>query len=309
MCQDSVRKKAIREMDDMAPTEAIEALRPLLFAIAYQMTGSASEAEDIVQETFLRYQQAQVEVQALKAYLTTITTRLALDYAKSARHRREQYVGTWLPEPLLTVDDSALPSAVAERQESLSMAFLVLLETLTPPERAIFLLREVFDFPYATIASIVEKSVAACRQTFHRAQQHIAAHQPRFAPPDAEQQLLVAHFLLTCEQGEMDALLQDLKQDITLWGDGGGKAPAVRNTLHGSAIIGRFFAAVTRKAPANARTVLTTLNNMPALVVWEGEMLTTAFLFAVADQTIRVIYAIRNPDKLTYLARQLADGS
>jgi RNA polymerase sigma factor (sigma-70 family) len=179
--------------DVTAAPETLESYRPLLFAIAYQMTGSASEAEDLVQETYLRHQQAQLhgEIHSLKAFLTTVIVHLSIDYVKSSRHQRECYVGVWLPEPVLTADAASLPSAVVERREAVSMAFLILLATLTPPERAVFLLREVFEYPYETIASIIGKSVTACRQIFHRSQQQLATQRRHFETMSEVHQALV----------------------------------------------------------------------------------------------------------------------
>lgn len=292
----------------MSPAEAFESYRPLLFAIVYEMTGSASEAEDLVQETYLRYHESrsQTEIRSLKAYLTTIATRLALDYAKSSRHTREQYIGTWLPEPLLTTDERLLPQELVERREAISMAFLVLLETLTPPERAVFLLREVFDFSYDEIAPIIGKSDAACRQLFHRAQERIAARKPRFVPASDDQYALVAGFVRASQTGEMDALVQALARDVTLWGDGGGKVPAVLLPLRNPATIARFFTLLARKALPNARVDMREVNGTPALIIWEGGTLTTVFLLQIVDARIAAIFSVRNPEKLTFIARQLA---
>src|SRR5213596_1564888 len=182
-------------------TEApYEELRPLLFSIAYRMVSSVSEAEDIVQEAFLRIHRAEAEgtkVDAPKAYLSAVVTRLSIDHLKSARARREQYVGQWLPEPLLT-DSAPDAAAQAETADSLSMAFLVLLENLTPVERAVFLLREVFDYDYREIAQIVDKEEAACRQSFHRAKAHIAEHRPRFEASPEEHQQMLERFMQAC---------------------------------------------------------------------------------------------------------------
>lgn len=288
--------------------EALESYRPLLFAIAYQMTGSASEAEDLVQETYLRYQQAQsqVEIQSIKSFLTTIIVHLAIDCLKSSRHQRERYVGVWLPEPVLTDDAESLPGEIVERREAVSMAFLVLLQTLTPPERAVFLLREIFDFPYETIASIIGKSVATCRQIFHRAQHHLAAKRRPFEVANEAQQALVTHFLAASQQGDFDELLHDLAEDVTLYGDGGGKAKVVPQPLHGADGVARFFFIIARKAPAEMRMALLEANSMPALLIWEHDVLTTVFLFANSHGRLVEIYAQRNPDKLIYLQRQLS---
>ena len=173
--------------------EEFERYRVLLFSIAYRMTGSASDAEDLVQETYLRYQAHQVsasqEIVSLKAYLSTIITRLALDYLKSARVAREQYIGPWLPEPILTSEDGAFPLGDLEQQEALSLAFLRLLEALSPPERAVFLLKEVFDYPFSEIGSMLEKSPANCRQIFHRARQALQDRRARFDPEPQHQRL------------------------------------------------------------------------------------------------------------------------
>ncbi|HEY6406655.1 MAG TPA: RNA polymerase sigma-70 factor [Ktedonobacteraceae bacterium] len=288
--------------------ETLESYRPLLFAIAYQMTGSASEAEDLVQETYLRYQQAQaqVEIQSVKSFLTTIIVHLAIDYLKSSRHQRERYVGVWLPEPVLTADAEPLPGEIVERREAVSMAFLILLQTLTPPERAVFLLREIFEYPYETIATIIGKSVAACRQIFHRAKRHLAAKRRPFEVAGEAHQALVTHFLAASQQGDFDELLRDLAEDVTLYGDGGGKATVVSQPLHGEEVVARFFSIISRKAPADTRVALSEANGMPALLGWEGETLTTVFLFAISDGHLAEIYAQRNPDKLTYLQRQLS---
>jgi RNA polymerase sigma-70 factor, ECF subfamily len=288
--------------------EALESYRPLLFSIAYQMTGNASEAEDLVQETYLRFQQAQsqVKIQSVKSFLTTITVHLAVDYLKSSRHRRERYVGVWLPEPILTTGPESLPGEIVERREAVSMAFLVLLETLNPPERAVFLLREIFDYPYEAIATIIGKSVTACRQIFHRAQRKLAGKRRHFEAASEAQQAVVTHFLVASQQGDFDGLLRDLAEDVTMYGDGGGKAKVVPQPLHGAEFVARFFAVATRKAPADMRVTLSEVNGMPALLIWESDALTTVFLFAISDGHVVEIYAQRNPDKLIYLQRQLS---
>jgi RNA polymerase sigma-70 factor, ECF subfamily len=289
-------------------SETLESYRPLLFTIAYQMTDSASEAEDMVQETYLRYQQrqAQVEIQSVKSFLTTIVVHLAIDYLKSSRHQRERYIGVCLPEPVLTADTEPLPSEIVERREAVSMAFLILLQTLTPPERAVFLLREIFDYPYETIATVIGKSVAACRQIFHRAQRHLAEKRYPFEVAGEAHQSLVTHFLEALQQGNFDELLHDLAEDVTLYGDGGGKATVIPQPMHGAEIVARFFSVISRKAPADTRVALSEANGMPALLVWEGETLTTVFLLAISNGRLAEIYVQRNPDKLIYLQRQLS---
>lgn len=291
----------------VASAESLESYRPLLFTVAYQMTGSATVAEDIVQDTYLRYQQAQQEtpIRSLKSYLTTITTRLALDYMKSAHHTREQYIGAWLPEPLLT-DPAALPAEIVERKETISLAFLVLLETLTPPERAVFLLREVLGYSYDEIASILGKSVASCRQIFHRAQQRLAAKQRPFVALREQQQSLVASFLLASLQGQVDDLVQTLAHDATMWSDGGGKALVAGHPLFGAEVIARFFLGITRKnATLNAGVTMAEVNGAPTLLIWENDALTSSMTFATDGDKIVAVYAQRNPEKLAFLHQQL----
>jgi RNA polymerase sigma-70 factor, ECF subfamily len=298
--------------------EPFESYRPLLFTVAYQMTGSASVAEDLVQDTYLRYQQAQgvkqapsstppESIRSLKSYLTTITTRLALDYLKSARATREQYIGDWLPEPLLT-DPATLPAEVAEREETISLAFLVLLETLSPPERAVFVLREVFDFGYDEIAAMLNKSVAASRQIFHRAQGRLATKQRHFSVSREQQQALVAGFLDASKRGEFDHLLRALADDAILWGDGGGKASSITHPLLGSDRVARFFVGLFRKGATmeiDLRVALVEANGAPAFLIWENEVLATAMVFITDGDRIVRVYSQRNPDKLAYLAAQI----
>jgi RNA polymerase sigma-70 factor (ECF subfamily) len=187
------------------------------------MTDSASEAEDLVQESFLHFlNTAHGTIHSLKSFLTTIVVHTCLDYLKSARVEREHYIGTWLPEPVLTTDSELWPEASLEQKESLSLAFLLMLETLTPPERAIYLLHEVFDFPFQEIAEIVGKSPAACRQILHRAHQHLAARQRRFAASPEVHAHLLQHFLLACQRGDLAALTELLAKDSTAWADGVG---------------------------------------------------------------------------------------
>jgi RNA polymerase sigma-70 factor (ECF subfamily) len=289
-------------------TESLESFRPLLFTIAYQMTGSASVAEDLTQETYLRYLQADAKetIRSLKAYLATITTRLALDYMKAARHAREQYIGAWLPEPLLT-DPAEAPADIIERQETVSLACLVLLETLTPPERAVFILREAFDFSYDEIAHMLGRTVAACRQIYHRVQERLAAKARHFTVSHEVQQTLVTRFLLAAQQGQFDALLQMLADDAILWSDGGGKAPAIVRPLVGAAAIACFFMGLARKgATMNARVAMVETNGAPSLLIWEDDALTTSMTFATDGDRIATVYGQRNPEKLAFLGRQLA---
>ncbi len=279
-----------------------ETYRPLLFSIAYRMLGSASEAEDMVQETYLRFRLAREgEVRSLKSYLTTIVTRLCLDELKSARAQREQYIGPWLPEPLLTAD----AGAALEQRETISMAFLVLLETLTPPERAVFLLHEVFDYPAEEIAEMLGKSAAACRQILHRARARIAAHQPRFQTSVEQQQQITARFLMACQSGNVQELAQTLAQDVVVWSDGGGKVSAALRPVYGQERAIRFILGLMRKALANVAVSPEEINGAPAFLGWTSNLLTDVFTFEIVQGRIQHIRDVRNPEKLAYLQRQL----
>src|SRR5689334_21133164 len=242
-------------------SEDFYSYRPLLFSIAYRMTGSASEAEDIVQESYLRYHTAApVEIRSLKSYLSTIVTRLALDHLKSARARREQYIGPWLPEPILTGDGALAAFQRVEQRESITTAFLVLLETLTPQERAVFLLREVFEYEHAEIAQMLGLSAANSRQLFHRAQARLAERRQRFTPTREAQQRLLERFLLACRQGDVAALAETLAEDVVSWSDGGGKVSAARQPVIGSEKVVRFVAGLLRKALDDIRMEIAEVN-------------------------------------------------
>ena len=287
--------------------EDLETYRPLLFSIAYRMTGSASEAEDLVQESFLHFLNTpHGTIHSLKSFLTTIVVHVCLDYLKSARVEREHYIGTWLPEPVLTTDSELWPEASLEQKESLSLAFLLMLETLTPPERAIFLLHEVFDYPFQEVAKIVGKSPAACRQILHRAHQHLAAHQRRFAASPEVQSHLLQHFLLACQRGDLAALTELLAEESIAWADGGGKAKAMLRPIFGQGAVTRLLLGITRKLPPSLRVSIEEINSAPALVAWNGACLEFVSMFDVSDHHIQNLYTVRNPDKLVFLQRQLA---
>jgi RNA polymerase sigma-70 factor (ECF subfamily) len=284
--------------------EEFERYRVLLFSIAYRMTGSASDAEDLVQETWLRYQaSAEQEITSPKAYLTTIITRLALDHLKSARVTREQYFGTWLPEPILTAEDGG---AILERQEELSLAFLLLLEALSPPERAVFLLHEVFEYPFGQIAEMLEKSPANCRQIFHRAKQALHDQRARFHPEPERQRQLLLGFLSASQAGNMDALTSLLAHDAITWADGGGKVQTVPRPIYGQQAVARFWLSVARK---NLRPLTYTpdeINGDPSILFWDEGGLAGVLSLTLSGGGIQDIYALLNPEKLTYLQRQLA---
>ena len=271
--------------------------RSLLFTVAYEMLGSASDAEDVVQETWLRW--ADVDHAAVRdprAYLVRIVTRQALNRLRTLARRREEYVGEWLPEPLLTSPDVA---ADVELAESVSMAMLTVLETLGPAERAVFVLREVFDTPYDEIAEAIGKSPAAVRQIAHRARDHVAARRPRMPVSTTEQQAAVDRFLAAIRQGDLQGLLDVLAPDVVAVADGGGVAAAARRPIEGADRVAAFLIAAAGSADFETRAVW--LNGSPAVRVDIGASLDTAVSVTVENGRITRIYAIRNPHKLAGL--------
>ena len=286
--------------------EDFEIYRPLLFSIAYRMTGSASEAEDIVQESYLRYQgTAAGEIRSLKSFLTTIVVHLGLDYLKSARVEREHYIGQWLPEPVLMTDNDLQPPAKVEQYESISLAFLVLLETLTPPERAVFLLHEVFDYSFQEIAEIIDKSPANCRQIFHRASQHLAERRLRFNPSPEMHRRLIERFLAACGSGNLSALTELLARDVTAWADGGGKVQTAPRPIFGQHAVARFFIAITPKLSPDLTTTIDEVNGAPALLGRIGSHLDWVLTLDISDEHIQGLRVVMNPDKLAFIQRQL----
>ncbi len=286
--------------------ENFEMYRPLLFSIAYRMTGSASEAEDIVQESYLRYHDtAAGEIRSLKSFLTTIVVHLCLDYLKSARVEREQYIGQWLPEPVLTADNDLPPSAKVEQYESISLAFLVLLETLNPPERAVFLLHEVFDYSFQEIAEIINKSPANCRQIFHRASQHITERRQRFNPSPETHRRLIERFVAASGSGNLAALTELLARDATAWADGGGKVRTVPRPIFGQHAVARFYIAIVPKLSPDITTTIDEVNGTLALLGWMGSRLEWILMLDIVDEHIQGIRLVMNPDKLAFIQRQL----
>ncbi|MBO0789946.1 MAG: RNA polymerase sigma-70 factor [Ktedonobacteraceae bacterium] len=286
----------------------IQTYRPLLFSIAYRMTGYASQAEDIVQDAYLRYQQAdQAAIQSPKAYLTTIVTNLSLNYLKSAHSQREEYIGVWLPEPILT----ALPEGESleetyEQQETISLAFLVLLEALTPPERAVFLLHEVFDYSFAEIAEIIEKTTEHCRQLFHRAKSHIAEKRHRVSVSPTNQRQLTESFVAACKSGNLATLTKLLASDVMAWADGGGKVRARLSPVSGQELVARrFIFALMHRVPADHVLFIDEINGAPAILSWGDGHLNWVQTLDIRDNVIVGLYTLVNPDKLAFLQRQL----
>jgi RNA polymerase sigma-70 factor (ECF subfamily) len=288
--------------------EVYEELRPLMFSIAYRMVGSASEAEDIVQEGFLRYHREAergTEIESPKAYLSAVTTRLSIDHLRSARVRRERYVGTWLPEPVL---DEAEPEVVshAETADSLSMAFLVLLESLSPVERAVFLLREVFDYGYDQIATIVGKSEDNCRQIAVRARRHVDAKRPRFEASRARREELARRFFDAVARQDESALVELLADDVVVYTDGGGAAAALPRPVYGRERVTRVLLGRLARGQelgvAGVRAAA--INGQPGALLLDGEgRAVVAIALDVADDRIQTVRAISNPDKLRHLGR------
>jgi RNA polymerase sigma-70 factor, ECF subfamily len=282
-----------------------EELRPLLFSIAHRMVSSVSEAEDIVQDAFLRIHRAEAEgtkVDSPKAYLSAVVTRLSIDHLKSARARREQYVGQWLPEPLVT-DAAPDAAAQAETADSLSMAFLVLLESLTPVERAVFLLREVFDYDYAQIAKIVQRSEDNCRQLYVRARRHIDEGRPRFEASREQRDELARRFFAAAQLGDTNALVELLAADVVVYGDGGGKAPAWTEPIYGRERVAKLMVVtLAQVGPLGGSVVTTELNGQPgAMFVDEEGRIAAVMSLEIADGVVQTIRGITNPDKLDHL--------
>lgn len=319
--------------------EQFDALRPLLFGIAYRMLGSVQDAEDIVQDAYLRWARApDAEVASPKAYLSTVVTRLCLDHLRSARVQREQYVGPWLPEPLVREQAPDVAEA-SELRESVTLAFLVLLERLTPLERAVFLLHEVFGYQYGEIAAIVDRSEAHCRQLARRARRALdqgapatadgpravaaapgpasaEARSPQTRPPPErrlataldEPERLAREFLRAVTAGDLPGLLATLAEDITLWTDGGGKVPAARQPIRGADRAARFLLGIVRKAPAGVSVHPAWINGAPGFVAYHEGRPFSVVALEVAAGRIRALRIIANPDKLRHLPPAPAFG-
>jgi len=275
--------------------------KALLFSIAYRMLGSVADAEDKLHETFIRWQQSSLaEIKFPKAFLVTIISPLCIQHLQSARMKREQYLGPWLPEPIFT-GEAIDPSATAQIQVSLSMAFLLLLAKLTPAERAAFLLHEVFDYDYAEVAEILGKSEANCRQILWRARQHITEGRPRFDTSPEHHQKLLQEFLSAASRGDLAVAL--LSNDVALYTDGGGKADAASNPIHGPNNVARFlFGAVRKSVPTTVVTRVVQINGQPSVIYSPPDGRAGCLLTSdIADECIRNIYVVTNPEKLRRL--------
>jgi RNA polymerase sigma-70 factor (ECF subfamily) len=294
--------------------DVFEAYRPLLFSIAYRMLGSVSEAEDAVQETYVRFSAVVLDrVREPRPFLTTVVTRICLDQLKSARVTREAYVGPWLPEPLVEGMETTepAPADIAEDHESISMAFLVLLESLTPVERAVFLLREVFDYEYDEVGRIVGRSEPACRQIFRRAKQHIVSRRPRFDSTNEEHERLVRTFIRAAEDGEVDALTDLLAEDVVFWSDAGGKRPAALQPIRGADRVAKVMRAAIRKQHLfeEQEVRIVTINGKPGILALRNGVVEAAVSFDAHQGRIHEIRLQLNPEKLSRLSRTVGAGS
>lgn len=283
-------------------------LRPLLFTIAYEILGSATEADDVLQDAYLRWAEVDLaHVQDTKAYLAQLVTRQALNALRAASRRREDYVGPWLPEPLLVDTDDASTDVVLA--ESVSMAMLVVLESLSPDERAVFVLREVFGFGHDEIASAIGKSSAAVRQMAHRAREHVQARRKRFEPVDPQQSMAItAQFFATASTGDLDALITMLAPDVVWTADSAGKVSAARRPVFGADRVARLVLGLLRVGGDDGRVEPAFYNGAPALVLYLGDHLEGIITVEITDGRISHFYAMRNPDKLgaVLVAREIS---
>jgi RNA polymerase sigma-70 factor (ECF subfamily) len=282
--------------------------RSLLFSVAYRMLGTVADAEDMLQETFIRWQQApDEEIRSPRAFLVTIISRLCINHLQSARVRREEYVGQWLPEPLVT-DASGDPLNVIRVDESLSMAFLVLLERLTPVERAVFLLREVFEYEYSDISVVLGQSEANCRQILRRARQHVSAMRPRFKASSRKQTDLVDRFLRAATTGDMDGLIALLSDDVVIQSDGGGKAVAVPNVIRGAEKVARgAIGALKKLVPREVVRRKAEINGTPGVVSYLDGKPFSVVTLDVIEGRVHGIYIVTNPEKLAHLPKLTED--
>ena len=290
--------------------ELLEELRPTAFAISYRMLGSVAEAEDVVQEALLRLHEAlrgSEPIKSPRAYLATVATRLSIDQLRSARVRRETYVGDWLPEPLVS-DSDADPARHAELADSLSLAFLVLLENLSPEQRAVLLLHDVFDYSYGEVAEIVGKSEANARQLAARARRHVEDQKPRFDASREQREELAHRFFAAAQEGDVAALETLLADDVVLQGDGGGKAPALARALFGSRRVARTLTAWFRQGVNIPDTELreVEVNGQPGALLMAGGRIVSVLALDIADGRVQAVRGIVNPDKLRHIG-EVAD--
>jgi RNA polymerase sigma-70 factor (ECF subfamily) len=291
-----------------ADSDPFDALRSRLFSVAYRMLGTRADAEDVLQDAWLRWQQNtdRAAVQSAEAWLVTIVTRLSIDRLRAAKAEREAYVGWWLPEPLVEASDDATPEAAAELASDLSVALLWVLERLSAEERAAFLLRQVFDHGYDEIATLLGKTEAACRQMVHRASERVQQTRTRFDVPREAHRRVVEKFMRAAQSGERDAIQALLAEDVELVGDGGGKVRAVFKVLHGAYRIANLFWVTGRRFGPQMVYRHALINGEPGVLRYVDGKLESAMALATDGDKITGIYAIRNPDKLTHVPQSLA---
>lgn len=279
-------------------TAVFQELRRRLFGIAYRMIGTTADAEDVIQEAYLRWHQADTtDIRSAEAWLVSVVTRLSIDKLRKASVEREKYTGQWLPEPLIA-STSPTPEEKLENASNLSMAYMMLLERLTPVERAAFLLHDVFDCAYPLIANILRKSEAACRQVVHRARQRVRSGQSRFKASDAARRSLINQFMAAADAGDDVALLSLFAKDATLTSDGGGVVPAARKVVHGRSRIARLYLLLTKKLGPRLRKEVLTINGEPGLAMYlDGAPLATVS-FETDGESITALYTVLNPQKL-----------
>jgi RNA polymerase sigma-70 factor (ECF subfamily) len=277
----------------------MDELRPLLFSIAYRMLGTVSDAEDVVQEAFVRYERAS-DVESPKAWLTAVVTRLAIDQLRSAQARRETYVGEWLPEPVVEDDD---PAVLAEQADTLSMAFLLLLERLTPLERAVFLLHDVFGYRYDEVAALLDRSGDACRQLGTRARQHVEAEKPRFEASRRQRDELAARFFAAVQEGSVEELTRMLAADAIVVGDGGGNAPQWKAPIVGAERVAKLLAGTGAQIRTfGLRLEPRHVNGQPgAILRTEAGEIAVVWTLEIADGVVQTLRSVINPDKLKHL--------
>ncbi|MET7379124.1 RNA polymerase sigma-70 factor [Streptomyces sp. NPDC005526] len=291
----------------MTNAEEFEQHRPRLFGLAYRMLGSAHEAEDTVQDAYLRYSGAgRPGVEHPAAWLAKVVTNLCLNRLASARARRERYVGPWLPEPVITSDGTLGPLESAEQRDAVSMAVLVLLERLTPAERAVYVLREAFAYRHREIAGVLGLSEANCRQLYRRAVRRVGDPGARFQPAPERQEELLASFLAAARGGDLAGLEKLLAADVTWWGDGGGRVSAARRPIEGREKVVRLLTGGGGRFAAGLDFTVAEVNGAPGLAAWAGDTLAGVVSFALRDGLVAQVRAVVNPDKLDFVRRQLA---
>jgi RNA polymerase sigma-70 factor (ECF subfamily) len=296
----------LEQRDGDGVSHEFEAYRALLFTIAYRMTGSAADAEDLVQDAWIRFASVDRDVvRDVKAFLVTILTRLALDRLKSAQVQREQYIGPWLPEPVLTGIEGD-PYAKATRDEQIEHALLRALERLSPQERAVLLLYEVLEHDHNEIADLLGISPAASRQILHRAKERVSAEKQRFTPSPDQQRQLIEQFMGALATGDVDALRGVLAADVVARGDGGGKAFAARRPVEGFEAVARFFRGLVEKYSEGLHFTVEEANSAPAVVAWRGDEIESVVLFTFDGDRIVRIDSVVNPDKLAFVRRQVS---